>query len=59
MYLRFILLGIKLPVAVWKTGEEHAKMHESCNGKSGLFPQMLISECIVKTLIYMFFYWIF
>lgn len=30
--------------AMWKTGEEHAKKHESSDCKSGLFHQWLISE---------------
>jgi hypothetical protein len=41
------------PKSLWKTGGEHAKTHESCDWKSGLFHQILISvkkfflNCIV------------
>ncbi len=39
------------PTAMSKTGREHAKMHESCDWKSGSFHKILISEHFqVKTL---------
>ncbi len=31
---------------MWKTGGEHANIHESCEWKSYLFHQILISEHI-------------
>ena len=36
------------PTAMWKTGGEHVKTHESCDCKSRLFHQILISKLFLS-----------